>query len=123
MKRYYDEEPIRLLPALDLDRAENFYSEKLGLNLVEVTDDEVSYRVGETQFSLFPSTGRPSGEHTQLGSRLTTSRVALVPYGTKGVVFEEYDLPGFKSVDGIVELEGERVLVRGFRRQLARYCL
>ena len=26
----------------------------------------------------------------------------------KGVVFEEYDLPGFKTVDGIAEIEGTK---------------
>jgi hypothetical protein len=25
-----------------------------------------------------------------------------------GVVFEEYDMPGFKTVDGIAEIDGER---------------
>jgi hypothetical protein len=26
----------------------------------------------------------------------------------RGVMFEEYDMPGFKSVEGIVEVEGQK---------------
>ena len=99
---------IAALPAQDINRAKRFYAEKLGLNPVEESDEEVSYRVGETQFILFPSSGEPSGNHTQLAFELEDLEGNMKSLRDNGVVFEEYDEPGFKSNAGIVELEGEK---------------
>ena len=96
------------LPAQDINRAKTFYGEKLGLNPVEESDEEVSYRVGDTQFILFPSSGKPSGDHTQLAFEVENLEVNIKSLRDNGVVFEEYDQPGFKSEEGIVDLEGEK---------------
>ena len=96
------------LPAQDMERAKRFYADKLGLNPEKETGGEATYRVGQTQFLLFPSTGRPSGDHTQLGFEVDDLNTSVKSLRDRGVVFEEYDLPGFKSLEGIVELEGER---------------
>ena len=99
---------IAALPAQDLNRAKRFYGEKLGLNPVEESDEEVAYRVGEAQFIIFPSSGKASGDHTQLAFEVDNLEGSVKSLRDNGVVFEEYDQPGFKSDAGIVELEGER---------------
>jgi predicted enzyme related to lactoylglutathione lyase len=96
------------IPAQDLERAKAFYAEKLGLTPTEETSQEVTYRVGDGGFVLFPSTGKPSGDHTQLGLDVDDIESAVAALRDKGVVFEEYDFPGFKTVNAIAELEGER---------------
>ncbi|MCA1696519.1 MAG: VOC family protein [Actinobacteria bacterium] len=96
------------LPAQDISRAKRFYGEKLGLNPVEESDEEVAYRVADTQFILFPSSGKASGDHTQLAFEVEDLESDVRSLRENGVVFEEYDQPGFKSSTGIVELEGEK---------------
>ena len=68
----------------------------------------MSYRVGDGGFALFPSSGKASGDHTQLGFDVDDIVSAVASLRDKGVVFEEYDFPRLKTVDGIAELEGER---------------
>lgn len=96
------------IPAQDFARAKSFYADKLDLRPTQETDDEARYRVGETEFMVFPSSGKASGDHTQLGFEVDDLETSVKELRDKGVMFEEYDMPGFKSVDGIVELEGEK---------------
>jgi len=54
------------LPAQDLARARQFYSEKLGLEPVEERQGGLRYQCGEGWFALFESSGIPAGTHTQM---------------------------------------------------------
>ena len=55
------------LPAQDLDRARRWYAEKLGLDPVEERPGGLRYQCGTTYFVVFQSTGKASGESTQMG--------------------------------------------------------
>ena len=94
------------LPAQDLDRARRWYADKLGLHPTEERPGGLRYRCGSTHFSLFASTGRPSGEHTQLGWTVDDIDAAVAELRERGVVFEEYRIPGLTTVDGIAEVAG-----------------
>ena len=99
---------VAALPAQDFERAKSFYTDKLGLSTIQETDEEARYRVGQVEFIVFPSTGKASGDHTQMAFEVEDLEDAVKTLRDNGVVFEEYDMPGFKSVGGIVELEGEK---------------
>lgn len=94
------------LPAKDLDRARRFYSEKLGLEPVEERPGGLRYRCGDSYFALFASAGQASGNHTQMGWEVADIETTVVALRARGVVFEEYDLPGLTTVNGIAEIEG-----------------
>jgi catechol 2,3-dioxygenase-like lactoylglutathione lyase family enzyme len=94
------------LPAQDLDRARAFYAEKLGLEPVEERPGGLRYVCASGEFALFQSTGRASGEHTQMGWEVDDVDATVRELRARGVVFEEYDLPGLKTVDGIAYVEG-----------------
>jgi catechol 2,3-dioxygenase-like lactoylglutathione lyase family enzyme len=94
------------LPAQDLDRARKFYSEKLGLEPNEERPGGLLYRVGGCEFALFESAGTSPGEFTQMGWEVDDIDVTVAELSTRGVVFEEVDLPGLKTVDGIAEVAG-----------------
>jgi len=94
------------LPAQDLNRARSFYAEKLGLEPVEERPGGLLYRCGSGFFALFSSSGSPSGNHTQMGLEVTNLRAAVEALRARGLVFEEYDLPGLKTVDGVAEVVG-----------------
>jgi catechol 2,3-dioxygenase-like lactoylglutathione lyase family enzyme len=94
------------LPARDLQRARRFYSEKLGLEPVEERPGGLRYRCGHSFFALFESAGAASGDHTQMGWEVTDIESTVAALRTRGVVFEEYDLPGLRTVNGIAEIDG-----------------
>ena len=94
------------LPAKDLERAKRFYAEKLGLQPVEGRPGGLLYRCGSGYFGLFESAGAASGTHTQMGWEVGDIEATVAALRARGVVFEEYDLPGLKTVNGIAEIEG-----------------
>ena len=97
---------VTRLPAGDLDRARKFYSEKLGLEPVEERPGGLRYRCGDAYFALFESAGAASGNHTQMAWEVADLESAVASLRASGVVFEEYDLPGLKTVHGIADIEG-----------------
>jgi len=94
------------LPAQDLERARAFYAEKLGLEPVDERPGGLRYRCGAGSFALFASTGAASGDHTQMGWEVDDIEAAVHDLRSRGVVFEEVDVPGLRTVDGIAEVEG-----------------
>jgi catechol 2,3-dioxygenase-like lactoylglutathione lyase family enzyme len=93
------------LPAQDLDRARAFYAEKLGLEPVEERPGGLLYHCAAGVFALFESTGAPSGTHTQMGWEVDDIEATVAGLRSRGVVFEEVDLPGH-SADGITTVSG-----------------
>ena len=94
------------IPTQDLDRARRWYAEKLGFEPVEERPGGLRYLGGSGEFALFQSTGRASGEHTQMGWEVDDIDATVGELRARGVVFEEYDLPGLETVDGIAYIEG-----------------
>lgn len=96
------------IPAQKLDRARAYYEEKLGLKPVEESAEGLRYQCGDGHFLLFESSGEPSGSHTQLSWGVGDLDATVEQLRRNGVVFEEYDMPGFKTENGIAEIAGER---------------
>ena len=94
------------LPAQDLNRAKSFYAEKLGLMPIEERPGGLRYRCGNSCFVIFESAGAPSGNHTQMGFEVDNIEDIVATLRGYGVEFEEYDLPGLKTVNGIAEIDG-----------------
>lgn len=94
------------LPAQDLARAKSFYRDKLGLTPSEERPGGLRYQCGNGSFSVFESDGVPSGNHTQLAWEVDDVDATVAQLRARGVVFEEYDLPGLKTVNGIAEVVG-----------------
>jgi catechol 2,3-dioxygenase-like lactoylglutathione lyase family enzyme len=94
------------LPAQDLERARRFYSEKLGLEPAEERPGGLLYRCGGAEFALFESAGASSGDHTQMGWEVADIEAVVEELRGRGVVFEEYEIPGLTTVNGIAEVEG-----------------
>ena|ERR671923_1693916 len=94
------------LPAEDLGRARRFYAEKLGLEPSEERPGGLLYRAGSCEFGVFESAGTSPGSFTQMAWEVDDIEATVNELRARGVVFEEVDLPGLKTVDGIAEVEG-----------------
>ncbi len=95
------------LPAQDLERARAFYAEKLGLEPAEEREGGLRYVCANGEFALFESTGSAAGSTRRWAGRSMTSRRLVSELRSRGVVFEEYDLPGLKTIDGIAEIQAQ----------------
>ena len=94
------------LPAQDLDRARRFYAEKLGLEPVDERPGGLLYRCASGEFSLFESAGASPGTFTQMAFEVDDLEAVVAELRSRGVVFEEYDFPGLRTVDGLADVEG-----------------
>lgn len=98
------------LPAQDMERAKAFYRDKLGLTPTQEDAGGVIYVLAEgTGFGVFPSSGKPSGTHTQMAMEVEDVEGAVRDLQGKGVKFEEYDTPALKTVKGIAEIGGSKL--------------
>jgi catechol 2,3-dioxygenase-like lactoylglutathione lyase family enzyme len=94
------------IPVRDLGRARAWYSDKLGLVPSEERPGGLRYRFANGEFALFESAGTSSGTFTQMGFEVDDLVATVAELKQRGVVFEEVDVPGLETVDGIAEVEG-----------------
>ena len=76
------------LPAQDLDRARRWYADALRLIPVEERDGGLRYRCGSTDFVVFASTGKASGDHTQMALTVADLDATMDELRRRGVEFE-----------------------------------
>lgn len=90
------------IPARDLDRARVWYEDKLGLTPDQEPPGALRYRVGEnTWFLLFSSSGAGTVQHQAAAWVVEDLEAEVAELRGRGVAFEEYDMPGLRTVDGI----------------------
>jgi len=57
-----EDHPLSAVKPQDLQRARRFYAEKLGLEPIEERPGGLRYQSGDGNFTLFESSGAPSGQ-------------------------------------------------------------
>lgn len=98
-----------MLPVKDLARARQFYEEGLQLEpLGQRPDGKFVYRCGGTEIALFPKPEGTRAEHTAISFAVPDIRAAIVELKGRGVAFEDYDLPDFKTVEHVCVLGSEK---------------
>jgi len=98
-----------MLPVRDLARARDFYEQALALPSGEVRPDgKVVYRCGGTEIALFPKPEGTKAEHTALSFRVDDIHASIAELEGRGVVFADYDLPDFKTVEHVCVLGSEK---------------
>lgn len=97
------------IPCQDFERAKGWYKEKLGLSPTEETPAGAYYQGADgTEFFLFPSAGKASGDHTQVAFEVKDAAAEVAELKNSGVTFEQYDFPGLKTDEtGLAEMEGD----------------
>jgi catechol 2,3-dioxygenase-like lactoylglutathione lyase family enzyme len=108
------------VPVRDLGRAREWYSAKLGLEPSEERPGGLLYRLGSGEFALFESAGTSPGTFTQMGFDVDDLRTTVAALKERGVVFEDVDLPGLATTDGIARVEGNYPS-KGGRGELAAW--
>jgi len=97
------------IPAADLERARAFYADKLGLTPAREEPAGLVYEgPGGAWFRLFPTPSAGTAQHTIAGWAVDDIEAEVAELKARGVVFEEYDLPGLRTVDGIATTPAAR---------------
>ena len=100
-----------VLPASDLARARSFWRDTFGIDPVDDgfdEDDADMFDLGGTRVLVYETQFAGTAQNTALGIDSDDFDRDVAELKSKGVQFNEYDLPGIKTVDGVVEMEGMR---------------
>jgi len=98
-----------IVPVSDVDAAVAFYGDVLGLRLVDRLADipdnpEAVFEAGEGLLFAYRSAAAGEGRATVAGFIVENVEAAVAGLRERGVVFEDYDLPGLRTEDGIATL-------------------
>jgi catechol 2,3-dioxygenase-like lactoylglutathione lyase family enzyme len=100
------EHPIDVvLLATDLESSKEFYAGKLGLEVLNESEEAIVYKCGgDSQLAVTKSTTGTADEQTQAAWRVDDLAAELAELRARGVEIQEYDQPGLKTEDGIADL-------------------
>jgi catechol 2,3-dioxygenase-like lactoylglutathione lyase family enzyme len=99
-----------ILPVKDMARARDFYENKLGLEPKGFAADG-NYLLacgGDAHLALITKPEGTKAEHTALSFEVQGIERVISELKTKGVVFEDYDFPNFKTVDHVCVLGSDK---------------
>jgi predicted enzyme related to lactoylglutathione lyase len=95
------------LPAVDIERAKKFYTEKVGLKEAEAQEPGgVTFECGQGTHLYIYQRPAIKVEHTLASFMVADLEAEMSDLRSRGVVFEEYDFPGLKTVNGVANMQG-----------------
>ncbi|HEY3120971.1 MAG TPA: VOC family protein [Vicinamibacteria bacterium] len=90
------------IPVADLGRARRFYEQALGLKPREEIGGGVVYECAKgTAFFMYKSAGAGTSKASTAFWAVDDVEAQVAALRARGVVFEEYDMPGLKTENGI----------------------
>jgi hypothetical protein len=93
---------VPYIPVADVSRARGFYEEKVGLEPKEEYAGGVIYECGKGSWAfMYRSPGAGTSRASTAFWSVEDVEREVEELKRRGVVFEEYDMPGLKTVNGI----------------------
>ncbi|WP_455836908.1 VOC family protein [Pseudarthrobacter siccitolerans] len=94
---------MAVLPAKDINRARDFYRDKLGIEPGgSMEEDSLMYTCGKgTSFLVYQTDNAGSAKNTQMGWEVDNLDREMEELRGRGVKFEDYDFPGLKTENGV----------------------
>ena len=88
-------------PTTDVARTTAFYQDKLGLKVMHSDDDGIAFEAGKGTSIYLYKRAPSKADHTIASFMVDNMEKEVADLKAKGVRFEEYDMPGMKTVNGI----------------------
>jgi catechol 2,3-dioxygenase-like lactoylglutathione lyase family enzyme len=93
---------VPYIPVSDVARARKFYEGTLGLESQEEYAGGVIYRCGMGSWVfMYPTPNAGTSKASQAFWTVQDVEAEVAELKARGVIFEEYDMPGMKTVNGI----------------------
>jgi hypothetical protein len=93
---------VPYIPAADVARARRFYEQKVGLVPRQEVAGGVVYECGKGSWVfLYPTAGAGTSSASQAFWQVNDVEAEVAALRARGVVFEDYDMPGLKTVNGV----------------------
>jgi predicted enzyme related to lactoylglutathione lyase len=100
---------VPYIPVSDVARARKFYEEKVGLQLKEEYARGAIYECGKGSWVfMYPSPGAGTSKASTAFWAVDDVAAEVAELKARGVVFEEYDMPGIKTVNSIATAGGAK---------------
>ena len=104
---------VAIIPVSSFEKGIEYYRDKLGLPLEQTWDDlpqnrEARFTVGSTALGIYESVGAGQSRHTLAALEVDDFDETIADMRKRGVVFEEYDMPGMKTEDGVATIGEEK---------------
>jgi len=97
------------IPATDVQRARRFYEQTLGFRpKQEIADGVVYESAGGTACFLYPTENAGTSKASQAFWQVADVEREVATLKSRGVQFENYDMPGETAHDGIVTAGGAK---------------
>src|SRR5687767_14850877 len=101
------------IPVRDVARARKFYEEKVGLKPKQEIAGGVTYEFGRgTACFLYPTPNAGTSKASQAFWQVEDVEREVRELKARGVQFEDYDMPGMKTENGIATGGGDRKSTR-----------
>jgi catechol 2,3-dioxygenase-like lactoylglutathione lyase family enzyme len=98
-----------MLPVVDMRRARAFYEEKLELRAKgQRPNGDVVYEIQGATVALYSRSQPTRADHTALSFEVKDLAAEVQRLTGRGVTFEDYDLPGLKTVNKVCVLGSEK---------------
>ncbi|HEY4640683.1 MAG TPA: VOC family protein [Thermoanaerobaculia bacterium] len=98
-----------ILPVVDSERARDFYDRVLGLRYAGISGDgKHLFAISSGTLALLTKPEPTKAEHTALSFEVADVATAVRQLTDRGVLFEDYDLPGLKTVEKVCILGSEK---------------
>jgi catechol 2,3-dioxygenase-like lactoylglutathione lyase family enzyme len=95
-----------ILHAADLNRFRGYYHDKLGLDPSEEHDGMLVYGSGTSAFEVYETENAGTAKNTQMEWRTDDLDAEMRRMRDAGIVFEEFEIPGMKTENGVVTGDG-----------------
>ena len=100
---------VPYIPVSDVARARKFYEQKVGLKPKEEYAGGVTYECGKGSWVfMYPSAGAGTSKASTAFWAVDDVTAEVAELKARGVVFEEYDMPGIKTVNSIATAGGAK---------------
>ena len=97
------------IPAKDVTRARQFYEQKLGFQPKEEIAGGVTYEFADhTACFLYPTPNAGTSKASQAFWQVKDIDREVAELKSRGVTFEEYDMPGMKMQNSVVVAGGAK---------------
>ncbi len=97
------------IPVSNLERARRFYEQKVGLKPAREIAGGVAYEIANgTACFMYPTPNAGTSRASQAFWQVADVEKEVAELKARGVTFEEYDLPGLKTRNGIATAGGAK---------------